>query len=258
LSAVSALCRLLVFALLTLPLMPVQWVLMQVAPCWARALPCHYHRIGCRILGFKVDVSGTLPRDGACLIVSNHVSWIDIVVLSALAPLSFVAKREVAHWPLFGWLAKLQRTVFVNRERRQSTRHSRNELDLRLSQGERIVLFPEGTSHDGASILPFKSSFFAAGAGDGVSVVPVTLAYTANRGLPLTRRQRPRFAWYADMELVPHLWEALCAGPVTVKIMVHPALGEATRLDRKEAATVSERLIRRGLAAALHGRPVLE
>jgi lyso-ornithine lipid O-acyltransferase len=258
LSAVSALCRVLIFASLTLPLMPVQWLLIQIAPILARALPYYYHRMGCRILGFKVHVSGTLPRDGACLIVSNHVSWIDIVVLSTLAPLSFVAKREVAAWPLFGWMAKLQRTVFVDRDRRHSTKHSRNDLDLRLSRGERIVLFPEGTSHDGASVLPFKSSFFAAGVGSAVTVVPVTLAYVAHRGLPVTHRQRPRFAWYADMELVPHLWQALCAGPLTVRIMIHPALNEAIRLDRKAAAAMSEDVIRRNLAAALHGRAELE
>jgi lyso-ornithine lipid O-acyltransferase len=258
LNGAAAFFRILGLAALTLPLMPVQWLLIHLAPAWARVLPHHYHRIGCRILGFKVDVSGTLPQDGACLIVSNHVSWIDIVVLSTLAPLSFVAKREVATWPLFGWMAKLQRTVFVDRERRHSTKHSRNELETRLLRGERIVLFPEGTSHDGASVLPFKSSFFAAGGGDAVAVVPVTLAYVANRGLPVTRRQRPRFAWYADMELVPHLWEALAAGPLTVRIVVHPVLDEGTRLDRKAAAVASEHLIRRGLAAALHGRAELE
>jgi lyso-ornithine lipid O-acyltransferase len=254
----AALCRILGFATLTLPLMPVQWMLIHLNPHWARALPHYYHRIGCRILGFRAEIVGALPHDGACLIVSNHVSWIDIVVLSTLAPLSFVAKREVAAWPFFGWMAKLQRTVFVDRERRHSTKHSRNELEERLSRGERIVLFPEGTSHNGGSVLPFKSSFFAAGVGEAVSVVPVTLAYVANRGLPMTRRQRPRFAWYADMQLIPHLWSALSAGPLTVRIIVHPPLADATRLDRKQAAIVSEKLIRHSLTSSLHGRTILE
>jgi lyso-ornithine lipid O-acyltransferase len=238
--------------------MPVQWLLITIAPAWARILPFHYHRIGSRILGFRVEAKGRLPRDGACLIVSNHVSWIDIVVLSTLAPLSFVAKREVGSWPFFGWLAKLQRTVFVNREQRHSTGRSRSELEMRLQLGERIVLFPEGTSHDGASILPFKSSFFAAGLTDNVHVIPVTLAYKALRGLPLTHRQRPRVAWYADMQLIGHLWQALCAGPVTVRVIIHPALDDATRRNRKSATVFSEDVIRRSLATALHGRAELE
>jgi lyso-ornithine lipid O-acyltransferase len=250
--------RIVGFAALTLPLMPIQWVLIKIAPRTARALPFHYHRLVCRILGFKVEVAGTLPKQGATLIVSNHVSWIDIVVLSSLAPLSFVAKREVGTWPFFGWLAKLQRTVFVDRERRHSTQQSRNELDVRLAQGDTLVLFPEGTSHDGSSILPFKSSFFAAGLGAGVSVVPATVAYVAQRGLPMTRRQRPCLAWYADMELLPHVWAVLQAGPVTVRVIVHPPLDNAIRLDRKRAALASEGVVRRNLAAALHGRTELE
>ena len=254
---VSAGFRTLGLVLITLPLMPLQWLLIRLWPVMARRLPFHFHRLACRILGFRINVSGELPQGGQCLIVSNHVSWIDILVLSTIAPLSFVAKREVASWPFFGWLAKLQRTVFVDRERRHSTKHSRTEMEVRLASGERIVLFPEGTSHDGASVLPFKSSFFAAAAPE-IAVVPVTLAYAQNWSLPLTRRNRPRFAWYADMELMPHLWEALCAGPLTVQIIIHPALDPDTRVDRKRASTTSERLIRQSLAAALHGRLVLE
>lgn len=255
---VSAGSRTLCLVLVTLQLMPLQWLLIRLWPSMARALPFHFHRMACRILGFRIKVVGHLPEGGQCLIVSNHVSWIDILVLSTVAPLSFVAKREVASWPFFGWLAKLQRTVFVDRERRYSTKHSRTEMEVRLAAGDRIVLFPEGTSHDGASVLPFKSSFFAAASAPEIAIVPVTLAYTQNWQLPLTRRNRPRFAWYADMDLVPHLWEALCAGPLTVQIIIHPALDQDTRAYRKRASATSERLIRQNLAAALHGRLVLE
>jgi lyso-ornithine lipid O-acyltransferase len=255
---VSAGFRTFGLVLITLPLMPLQWLLIRLWPAMARRLPFHFHRLACRILGFRTKITGALPEGGQCLIVCNHVSWIDILVLSTVAPLSFVAKREVALWPFFGWLAKLQRTVFVDRERRHSTKHSRTEMELRLAAGDRVVLFPEGTSHDGASVLPFKSSFFAAASAPEIAIVPVTLAYIQNWQLPLTRRNRPRFAWYADMELMPHLWEALCAGPLTVQIIIHPALDQDTRTDRKRASATSERLIRQSLAAALHGRSVLE
>jgi lyso-ornithine lipid O-acyltransferase len=250
--------RAIIFVAITLPLMPLQMLFLIAWPNMARCFPHYYHRFVRKLLGITLNINGALPNGGQCLIVSNHVSWIDIVVLSAVAPLSFVAKREVATWPFFGWLAKLQRTVFVDRERRHSTKHSRTELETRLALGDRIVLFPEGTSHDGASVLPFKSSFFAAATAPDISIVPVTLVYKQHWGLPLARRNRGLFAWYADMDLIPHLWGALCAGPLTVDILIHPALDVDTGLNRKAATAVSERVIRSSLAAALHGRPVLE
>jgi lyso-ornithine lipid O-acyltransferase len=253
----AAVLRLAGFAAFTLPLMPVQLVFIYIWPRMARAFPHHYHRVVCCILGFKPVVHGALPTGGQCLIVSNHVSWIDIVVLSAVSPLSFVAKREVAKWPFFGWLAKLQRTVFVDRERRQATKGSNDALSTRLAQGDRLVLFPEGTSYDGSSVLPFKSSFFAAATAPDIAIVPVTLAYTKSRGLPLTRRNRPSYAWYGDMDLPPHLWEALCKGPVQVDVIIHAALDVETGLDRKRACAAAENTIRHSLAAKLHGRTVL-
>jgi lyso-ornithine lipid O-acyltransferase len=131
-------------------------------------------------------------------------------------------------------------------------------LEMRLATGDRIVLFPEGTSHNGETVLPFKSSFFAAAAAPEIAIVPVTLVYKQNYGLPMTRRNRGVFAWYADMDLMPHLWEALCAGALTVEIIIHPPLDVETGLNRKRASEVTERVIRRSLAAALHGRPYLE
>jgi lyso-ornithine lipid O-acyltransferase len=238
--------------------MPLQTLFLFAWPNMGRLFPHYYHRFVRKLLGITVNVKGELPEAGQCLIVSNHVSWLDIVVLSTVAPLSFVAKREVASWPFFGWLAKLQRTVFVDRERRHSTKHSRSELEMRLAKGDRVVLFPEGTSNNGASILPFKSSFFAAATAPEITIVPITLVYKQLWRLPLARRNRSIFAWYADMELLPHLWGVLCAGPLTVDILIHPALDVETGLNRKKATSVSERVIRRSLAAALHGRQVLE
>jgi 1-acyl-sn-glycerol-3-phosphate acyltransferase len=252
-TAMKAALRVALAAALTLPLMPLQFLLLKLWPSAARKLPHVFHQMLCRILGIDIRIHGALPPTVATLIVSNHVSWLDIPVLSTLAALSFVAKREVASWPFFGWLAKLQRTVFVDRERRTSTASSRDELSDRLSARETVVLFPEGTSHDGASLLKFKSSFFAAATSD-TSVVPVTLVYARRRGLPLTRRHLPTFAWYGDMDLVPHLWAAICAMPLTVHVFIHDALDETTTADRKKAADIAEATIRAQLAAALHGR----
>ena len=177
------------FALFTLPLMPLQQLFVWFWPAMARRFPMHYHRAVCRILGIKLDIRGTPPAQGPVLIASNHVSWLDIVILSAVAPLSFVAKREVNGWPFFGSLARLQRTVFVDRDRRHATGNSRTEMRERLKSGDILVLFPEGTSSDGHMVLPFKSAFFGAAEYESVLVQPISLAYSGHRNLPMNRKE---------------------------------------------------------------------
>ena len=243
---------LLAFALVTLPLMPAQQVFVWTWPAMARRFPMYYHRIVCRILGIRVKVIGAPPATGPTLIASNHVSWLDIVVLSAVAPLSFIAKREVNTWPFFGALARLQRTVFVHRDRRHATGNSRDEMQDRLKSGDILVLFPEGTSSDGHRVLPFKSSLFGAAEYPGVVVQPVTVAYSGHRNLPMNGRLRPSYAWYGDMDLPPHLWEALATGPIEVTVICHEPLSLSGELTRKHLAAHAECLVRQGLTLALH------
>lgn len=243
---------LVLFSALTLPLMPLQLLLLWIFPRAARILPMHYHRIVCRILGIRVEVIGDAPRRGPLLIASNHVSWLDIVVLSAVAPVSFVAKKDVATWPFFGRLAHLQRSVFVDRDRRHATGGAHDEMRDRLRDGDMLVLFAEGTSGDGRSVLPFKSSFFGAAETTGVGVQPVTLAYRGHRNLPMNRRLLPSYAWYGDMDLVPHLLGALRLGPIEVTVVCHPELSLQGGATRKDLARHAEAEVRRGLALALH------
>lgn len=240
------------FITLTLPLMPLQQLFVWFWPGMARVFPMHYHRLLCRILGVKVEVFGKAQERGPLLIASNHVSWLDIVILSSIAPVSFVAKREVGGWPLFGSLARLQRTIFVDRGRRQATGDSREEMRERLIGGDIIVLFAEGTSGDGRSVLPFKTSFFGAADIPHVLVQPVTLAYRGHRNLPMTRRLLPSYAWYGDMELAPHLLGALKNGPIEVAVICHAPLAASGELNRKALARHAEEQVRRGLALALH------
>jgi 1-acyl-sn-glycerol-3-phosphate acyltransferase len=243
-----------VFALFTLPLMPLQQLFVWFWPSMARRFPMHYHRVVCHILGVKVTCLGDVPEEGPLLLASNHVSWLDIVVLSSVAPLSFIAKREVNGWPFFGSLARLQRTVFVDRDRRHATGNARDEMQERLKVGDILVLFPEGTSGDGIHVLPFKSSFFAAAALEGVLVQPVTLAYNGHYNMPMTRRQMPLYAWYGDMDLAPHLWQAIAYGPIEVTVICHPALSLSGERTRKHLARHAEDQVRAGLVLALHDR----
>jgi len=240
-------------AILTLPLMPVQKLLVATGSRHARTFPHWYHRQVARIVGLKVKCIGEKP-DQACLIAANHVSWLDIPVLSAALPVSFVAKQEVSGWGIFGSLARLQRSVFINRERRQTTGESRDEIQERLKGGDTLVLFAEGTSSDGNRVLPFRSAFFASAESDGLLVQPVTLAYDGHWGLPMTRRRRPFYAWYGDMELPGHLWQALVAGPIEVTVIFHKPMTVAGEGGRKHLARKAEAVVRKGLMEALNGR----
>jgi lyso-ornithine lipid O-acyltransferase len=254
-SRVRAALALGAFAAVTVPLMPLQQLFVWTWPAMARRFPHLYHRLVSRILGVRITITGAAPRTGPLLIAANHVSWLDIVVLSAVAPVSFIAKRDVNGWPFFGSLARLQRTVFVNRERRQGTDTSRDDIKARLASGDILVLFAEGTSNDGREVKPFKSAFFAAADLDGLKVQPVTLAYCGHWGLPMTRRRRPNYAWYGDMDLAPHLWEALAAGPVETTVICHPPVALADFGDRKALAKYAEETVRKSLSATLAARP---
>lgn len=256
------------FACLTLPLMPIQAVLVRIAPRLARRLPHWYHRRVCRLIGVRLEIEGAVVHDRPVLLVSNHTSWLDIPVLSAVAPVSFVAKKEVGTWPGVSALARLQRTVFVDRERRSAVGETASEIIVRLAAGDAIVLFAEGTSSDGNRVLPFRTSLFAAAkpsaaarpANADVSnamsravVQTVSIAYTRLHGVPLARADRPRVGWYGDMDLPPHAWELLKAGPLDARIVVGAPVLLDDFADRKALARHSEDEVRANVVRALRG-----
>ena len=246
------------FFAVTLLCMPVQWLLLKLRLPAARSFPHRYHRLVAALFGMHIKVVGAPVAGEGVLIVANHTSWADIIIFSAVTPLSFVAKSEVAGWPFFGTLARLQRTVFVERQRRTSTGQTRDAIRERLLAGDALVLFPEGTSHDGNKVLPFKSALLGAAEamladGRHVKVQPVSTAFTGLHGLPMGRENRPLFAWYGDMEMVPHLWEAILAGPLDVVVQFHEPVS-LDMMDRKTLAAQAQKIVQTGQAEALAGR----
>jgi 1-acyl-sn-glycerol-3-phosphate acyltransferase len=161
-SALRAGLVLATFMAFTLPLMPVQALLLRTWPKGARRFPHWYHRQVVRLLGIRLTVEGNVEQGMPVLLVANHTSWLDIPVLSAVAPVSFVAKKEVDSWPFVAWLARLQRSVYVDRNRRAGVGDTATEMATRLASGDALVLFAEGTSSDGNRVLPFKTSLLAA------------------------------------------------------------------------------------------------
>lgn len=253
----------LAFLALTLVLLPFQLIGMVFDGRLQRRIPHLYHRILCALIGVRIREVGRRSQASPALILSNHVSWLDVCVITALAPVVFVAKSEVAHWPVFGWLAKLQRTIFINRQARHQTGAATREIAGRLLGGDAVVLFAEGTSSDGIHVLPFRSSLVGAvhhAIGDGthhshVTVQPMSLAYVGFGGVPMGRSLRQRVAWYGDVELIPHLLHVLSSGAVDVTVSWGEAIAYDMSADRKAIARDAERSVRRMTAAALRAAP---
>ena len=249
--------RALAYLAFTVATMPVQALGFILRAPWTLTLPLFYHRQCCRILGLKVRRIGQPVNGRPALFVSNHISYTDIAVLGSLIAGSFVAKSEIAGWPFFGWLAKLQRSVFVDRQVR-STAQQRDAIAERLAARDALILFPEGTSGDGNFVLPFRSSLFSVVFGRGndrpIAVQPVSIAYTRLDGLPIGRQLRPFFAWYGDMTLPPHLWRFLGLGTVEVVVEFHPPTAVAEWASRKELAQFCYDKISSGTSRLLAGR----
>jgi lyso-ornithine lipid O-acyltransferase len=250
---------------MTAPLMLVQAVFIKLRLPQAKALPNWYHRRLCRLLGIRVHVVGKLDETHPVLLVSNHVSWLDIPALSTIAPVCFVAKAEVGTWPFVSLLAKLQRSVFIDRTRRVLVKDKAGEIAERLAKGDNIVLFAEGTSSDGNRVLPFRSSLFSAAsfapkaANDNGPTPPVVqtvaITYTHLHGLPILRHERPLIAWYGEMDILSHAWNVLKSGPLDVTIRISEPVPLATINDRKELAAFSEARVRRDYIELMTARP---
>lgn len=249
--------RLTVYLLFTLALIPVQALAVWRKWPLRESLPVFYHTACCRLWGMTIAVRGELAKDRPLLLVSNHTSYLDIPVLSTVTGLSFVAKSEVAGWPFFGLLAKLQRTVFVDR-RRTSTAKQRDAIGERLREGGRLVLFAEGTSNDGNRVLPFKSALLSvAERGDAetpLTLQPMSIAYTHLNGIPIGHALRPFYAWYGDMGLGGHLWAFAGLGKTRIEVRLLPPIKADAYGSRRELARHLHAEVQRGVAASLTGR----
>ncbi len=249
----------------TLLLLPFQIVAVLILPALARRIPILYHHGCLALMGVSVDVRGVPatagkdgPQKGPVLFVANHCGYLDIPVLGSLVPASFISKKEVAGWPLIGFLARLARTIFVDRENIRAVGSQRDVLMQRLVKGHNLILFPEGTSSDGNRIMDFKTALFAVTErhfeGPPLRVQPVTIAYTRLDGMPMGRRMRPYCAWYGDMPLLSHAWKLISVGSVTVVVVFHPPQTLDKPASRKALAESCRVMIAHTLSETLSGR----
>lgn len=249
------------FFTMTPLLISFQWILGKAGlPGWG-FIASNYYRVLCSLLRLRVRISGAPVHDRAVLYVSNHVSWADIVVIGSIAPVAFVAKREVASWPLVGITAKVQRTVFVDRTRRHQAGTAITEILKLLADGVSVVLFAEGTSSDGNRVLPFRSALLGvveeasthAGAGD-VVIQPMSISYVGLHGIPMGRQHRPLVAWYGDLDFLPHIRAFIEHGAVDAVVSYGEAVPADVETDRKAMTKHLESSVRGLLASTLRGR----
>ena len=245
------------FLSLTLLLGPLQFLVLTIVPPFGHVIPMLYHRGLIWMLGVTIRRHGAVPPAGT-LLASNHVSWFDIVAIGAQMPVSFIAKHEVKTWPLFGQLANLQRTIYIKRARGRHTLDNRDTMKERLVAGDRLVLFAEGTTGNGACAQPFKSALFSSvqcadETGPDIFVHPLTISYTELRGRLMTQAERDQYAWLGDAALVPHLLFTLGSPPFTVDVVFHNALPANIMHDRKAIARRAQASVDTALVALTGG-----
>jgi 1-acyl-sn-glycerol-3-phosphate acyltransferase len=215
----------------------------------------------CRLIGLKVQVIGApAAGDRPIVFVSNHSSWLDILVLGGRLEACFVAKEEVARWPLIGTIARLGRTVFVRRSR-ASTLDERDDMQSRLSAGDSLILFPESTTSDGSRVMPFHSAFLsvtelpATADGRRPIVQPVSVVYDRLAWLPIGRASRPVFAWYGDMDFASHFWRLAQHPGLRATVLLHAPLDPASFASRKALARAVWSTVADGAATLRQNRP---
>lgn len=245
-------------------LLPLQLAAMALNLTAQRHITRLFHITLCRLLGVRIHQIGARATASPVLVLANHVSWLDISVIGACSPVVFVAKNDVAAWPVIGWLAKLQHTIFIDRERRRKTDQATHAIAQRLLTGNAVVLFAEGTSSNNTHVLPFRSALIGAAHQalqtssqfDAINIQPLSLAYVGFSGVPVGRALRDHVAWYGDADLLPHLINIIKAGAIDVTV----SWGETSTCDlqanRKVIARDAEVAVRRMTrAAANSGAP---
>jgi len=195
-----------------------------------------------RLLGIGLDAQG-LAHPGATLLVANHVSWLDILAVHAVCPQArFVSKADVRHWPLLGWLVGAVGTLFIERERKRDALRVLHLTAEALRAGDTVAVFPEGTTGDGRSLLPFHANLLQAAIATGTPVQPVALRYS-EPGQAVS----PAVAWLGDTTLVSSLWTIACAQGLVVHVRALPAEASA-HADRRALAEHLQQVLGAALA----------
>ncbi len=243
--------KLFIFVLFSIPLLLVTLFLGKIIPFFGEWLPVIFHRLLIWLLSVRIECEGeTNKSNDSNLFISNHLSYLDIPILGSIYPVRFVAKSEVEYWPLFGFLAKLGRTIFISRNRSDSLAE-KNKILKSLSSDMKIFIFPEGTTSDGNRVLDFKSSSFSALEGQNSVIQPIVIVYSDLNGIPINRWLRPVIAWYGNMDLKPHLLTLAHLRFIRARLIYLDKVNAKNFSSRKELSKYLENKIKKVYSRAL-------
>ena len=213
--------------------------------------PVLFHKLLLWQLSVNVEIVGDIDQSKKSnFFISNHLSYLDIPILGSKFPLRFVAKSDVENWPFFGFLAKKGRSIFIKRNKTDSLNQKNKILDV-LSSGEKVFIFPEGTTSDGNRVLEFKSSSFSSVENQNFTIQPIVIFYSDFNGIPINRWLRPMIAWYGDMDLRPHLFKLVGLMSIKAKLIYLDPVNTQNFANRKDLSNHLEVKIRKAYSRAL-------
>jgi 1-acyl-sn-glycerol-3-phosphate acyltransferase len=256
--------RLLFFFFVLVPFMvigvPLQYAITRLnLPLW-NVLPRLFHILGCVFLGLRVTTLGHPETSRPTLLVCNHISWTDIIAIGSVADVTFVAKSDIARWPVIGFMASLQKTIYVDRTRKRDAGRTSREMANRLASGGDVLLFAEGQSDIGTHVLPFRSALVGAAqtamiesGARNVVIQPIAVAYTHLQGMPVSRNERAMIAWIKSKSVGENIKDILVSPVKSVSV----AFGDPKPLseadNRKLITERCENEVRRMLVSLNRG-----
>jgi len=229
------------------------WVAMFLRKkLWRDRLICICNHGLLVIIGIRLKVTGELSKVRPLLVVTNHVSYLDIILIAACSTVRFTPKSEIGAWFFIGGFSRLGGSVFIDR-RAEKVAEMKQRLHDSLAGDDVICLFPEATTGNGVAVKEFKSGFFNLAREDfgdrKLFVQPAAVVYTHIAGLPIDRFQWPAIAWYGDMELMSHLWHLLMLPAISAEIVFLPAIDTEGHSDRKKLAAECQMAISSSIQA---------
>ena len=243
--------KLIIFTIFSISLIFAALFIGKIIPVFGKWLPVIFHKLLLWLLSVRIEFEGEINKSNDCnFFISNHLSYLDIPILGSRYPLRFVAKSEVGDWPLFGFLAKLGKTIFISRNT-SDTLDQKNKILKSLSSDEKTFIFPEGTTSDGNRVLDFKSSSFSALEGKNYNIQPIVIVYSDLNGIPINRWLRPVIAWYGDMDLKPHLSKLVCLRSIKARLIYLDKVNSKNFSSRKDLSKYLENKIKKVYSRAL-------
>ena len=245
----SSFLKVFLIVLLILFLIPIQYIFVQFKLKHRIYIPIVFHKLLLKILGIKVKLIGQYVVARPLILAGNHTSYLDIIILGSIMPICFIAKEDIKYWFLFGFLAKMQNTIFIKRKN-YKTLESLNSINKELGNKSAVVLFPEGTTNTGKKILKFKSSLFNLFENNStLRLQNFSLCYTHVNNMPIDNRTRPQISWYGDMNIISHLSNFLKISCVNATVVFHPML-PLKGLNRKSISASSIKQVKKGISLA--------